>query len=251
MRPRSFRLRPLGTAAPPADHPRWLAGAALCAAILGLLAPAAPAAGQRGAPSLDELPPRVRVTSRIVTVDREALARAGLEYVVLGNDRVRVTARGRREPRGVGIEVGTHGVSAFLSAARENRWVRSEATQQVLAMSGRPARVSSTDVSTGGRWGVTRTQGPSLEVVPTVLPDGSVHLQVWARIEDSVRGAWGYGADGGPASVETELVVPDGEEVLLASSSSNEEARRAGLLGWGSSERGRDVLVAVTAEVVR
>lgn len=190
----------------------------------------------------------VRVTARILVVDRDALTRAGLDYLVLGNDRVRVSANGRNRARGVRVGVGTHGVSAFLEAIRENRWVRSESTQQVLTISGGEGVVSSTDLA-AGRY-ASRTRGPSLVVSPSVLADGSVHLRVSARHEDSIRYAWGYGVDGSPAAVETEVVARDGEELLLASSSSTQSTRQSGLLSWGTAEQGREVLVAVSAEIV-
>ena len=218
-------------------------------AILGLLALATPVWGQGLPPSagsaLDLA--QVRVTSRIVMVDHEALTRAGISYVVLGNDRVRVDASRRRGPGG--IEVGVHGVRAFLEAARENRWIRSESTQQVLTLSGRSAMVASTDLTVDRR--SARTRGPSLEVIPTVLADGSVHLAVFTGVRDRVTFGRGYGVDGSPAAVETEIIAGDGEEVLLASSSTTRSTRGAGLLAWSAGEQGRDVLVAVTATVVR
>lgn len=226
------------------------------APVLGLLALAVPMGGLLTAPvAAQQAYPsergsfvpgdQVQVTARIVVVDREAFTRAGLRYVVVGNDRVRVTSTGARG--GVGIQVGTHGVTAFLEAARRNRWIRSESTQQVLTMSGREAFVGSSDLAVSRR--SARTRGPSLAVIPTVLDDGSVHLQVSARMEDRVTYAWGYGVDGSPAAVETELIARDGEEVILASSSMTQTTRESGLLGWGGGEEGRDVLVAVSARV--
>lgn len=190
----------------------------------------------------------IRVTARILVIDRDALTRAGLSYVVLGNDRVRVSASGRQRG-GARIEVGTHGVAAFLDAVRASRWVRSESTQQVLVLSGGEGVVSSQSLA-AGRF-ASRTRGPSLLVSPSVLAGGDVHLWVSARLEDSVDYAWGWGVDGSPAAVDTELIARDGEEVLLASSSAVQTTRESGLLGWSSGEQGRDVLVAVTAEVVR
>lgn len=214
------------------------------AVVLALLALPASAAAQELPPPLYESPAHVRVTARIVTVDRAALTRAGLAYVVLGNDRVRVHSTGRG---GTGVAVGTHGVSAFLHVARERRWLRSESTQQVLALSGGEAVVSSSDLEVG-RY-AARTRGPTLAVSPTVLPDGRVHLRVAAGVEDEVSYGWGYRVDASPAAVATELVVRPGEEVLLASSSAVQSGRASGLLRWGGVERGRDVLVAVSVTV--
>lgn len=224
-------------------------------ALLGLLALAAPVAAQqpyasgRASAASVASTDQVRVTTRIIIVDRDAFTRAGLSYAVIGHDRVRVTSTGRRAAGGVRVRVGTQSVGAFLEAVRESRWIRSESTQQVLAMSGRPAMVSSQDLSVGRR--AARTRGPSLAVIPTVMEDGLVHLAVSAGVEDRVTYAWGYGADGSPAAVDTELLARDGEEVILASSTSSTTTRESGLLGWSSGEAGRDVLVAVSATVVR
>lgn len=190
----------------------------------------------------------VRVTARIVVIDRDAFTRAGLEYFVLGTDRVRVSRDGRRATGGVSMRVGTHGARAFLEAVRASRWIRSESTQQVLALSGAEALVSSTTLSVGRR--SANTRGPSLAVIPTVLEDGRVHMHVYARVEDAVAYPWGYGVDGSPAAVETELVAASGEEMIVGSSSMVERTRESGLLWWGTSEHGRDVLVAVTAHVI-
>lgn len=194
----------------------------------------------------------VRVTAHILVVDRDALTRAGLAYVLIGNDRVQVTAAPRGGiggSRGVRIGVGTHGVTAFLDAVRDSRWVRSESIQQILTLSGGEGIVSSTDLSVGRT--ASRTQGPSLLVSPTVLADGSVHLRVSARVEDSVTYAWGYGIDGSPAAVDSEVIARAGEHVVLASSSAVQSTRESGVLSWGAGEQGRDVLVAVVTEVVR
>lgn len=190
----------------------------------------------------------VRMTATLLVVDREAVRRAGLSYVVLGPDRVRLSPLDeRRGPaRGVRAQVGALGVRAFLDAVRTNRWASTETTQHVLALSGSPARVSSTDL-TIGRF-TTRSQGPVLSVLPTILEDGRVHLRVSARIEDVATDPyWGHTVDGSPVSVDTELIVHAGEEVIIASGSRVESSRASGLLHLSSADRERDVLVVITA----
>lgn len=218
------------------------------AALIPLLI-AAPLAGQRAAPAF--LPgdlEQVRVTARIVVVDREAFTRAGLEYAVVGADRVVVRSTGRRVGGGARVKVGTHGAAAFLEAVRASRWVRSESTQQVLTLSGRPAVVGSQDLTVGRR--STRTRGPTLAVVPTVLQDGSVHLHVAAALEDRARHGWGYAVDGSPASVDTEVIAAAGEEVIVGSGSWSERSGENGTLAWGRGQEERDVLVAVRVDVL-
>lgn len=210
--------------------------------------PSSPASVDRGSSGVEH----VRVTTRIIVVDRDAVARAGLAYILVGNDRVRISAAPRggvRGSDGVRIGVGTHGVTAFLDAVRDSRWVRSESVQQILTISGGEGTVSSTDLSVGRA--ASRTQGPSLIVSPTVLADGSIHLRISARVEDSVTYPWGYGVDGSPVAVSSEVIARAGEHVMLASSSAVQSTRESGILSWGAAEQGRDVLVAATAEVVR
>lgn len=216
---------------------------------LALLPGALAAQTSTGGAAAPPGPAHVRVTARIIVLDTDAIARAGLSFAVLG-DRVRVASDGRRAG-GARIQAGTHDADVFLDLVRANRWVRSESTQQVLAMSGAEAVVSSTTLSIGRR--SAHTHGPVLAVVPTVLEDGSVHMQLSARVEDAVtfrRGYGVYGVDGSPAAVDTELIAASGEEVIVGSSSAARRTRESGLLWWGSAEQGREVLVAVRAEVV-
>ncbi len=209
-------------------------------AVAAVLLAALPAAAQVPSP-----PAQVRVTSRIVVVDREAAARVGLGYVVLASDRVRI---GSGAPRSSGVEVDVLGARAFLELARQRRLIRSESTQQVLVMSGGEGYVASSELSLGRR--AARTRGPSLVVVPTVRADGLVHLRVSARMEDEVQRAWGHGVDGSPAAVDTEVLARPGEDVIIGSSTLSETVSEAGLLRWGSASEERDVLVVVRAEVV-
>jgi hypothetical protein len=87
-------------------------------------------------------------------------------------------------------------------------------------------------------------------VIPTVLEDGRVHLYLSARVEDAVTYPWRHGVDGSPAAVDTEVITASGEEVIVGSGTAVESTRESGILWWGSSEQGRDVLVAITAHIV-
>lgn len=199
-------------------------------------------------PALAQEAANVRVTARVVVIDREAAARAGVSYLALGGGRVEV--RPVRSGRGgAGARIGGPlGVGAFLELARERRWTRSEATQSVMVLSGAAARVASLE---GGvsRYGAS-SRGPSLQVRPTVLPDGRVRLEVSTGVESRVDAGWGATVDAPPAWAETEVVARTGEEVVVASSAWSEEERSGGLLRIARGERGRDVLVVLTAAVL-
>lgn len=189
----------------------------------------------------------VRVTARVVVIEQGSFTRAGLDYVVLGNERVRVGGSGRGAKSGVRVQVGTHGVTAFLEAVRASRWIRSESTQSVLTISGGDAMITSSDLSMGRR--SARTRGPALLVTPTVMEDGRVHLYVSTGLRDQADYWWGR-VDGSPAAVETEIVARPGVEIILASSSAVQTTRASGILSWGGGEDATEVLVVVTAEVM-
>jgi hypothetical protein len=211
----------------------------LTALALGLALAPAGAEAQAGAPV------HVRVTAHVVVVDREAAARAGVSYVALADGRVQLTERTGR--RGGAAVQGPLGVRAFLDLARERRWTRSESTQTVLVVSGGAARVASLDAVHATF--ASRTRGPSLTVVPTVLADGSVHLRVRAGVEDRLETPWG-GHDASPAWVESEVVGRSGEEITVASSAVAVSGARRGVLHVATLDRTRDVLVVVTPVVV-
>ncbi len=198
-------------------------------------------------PAAAQSAPNVRVSARILVIEDDAFSRAGLAYVLLGHDRVQVNSNGRHRNQGVRVQVGAHGVSAFLEAVRNSNWMRTESMQQVLVMSGAEASISSNDLSFDRR--AAHTRGPSLVVIPTVLDDGRVHLQVSARLEDRVDYAWGNSVDGSPALVATEIIARDGEEIILATSSAVQTTREAGILRWGRGQQEREVLVVVTVQV--
>ena len=195
--------------------------------------------------------PQVSVSATIVVIDREALTRAGVSHLVLGDGRIQLTSsNGRRPSRSVRIAVAADGlgVQAFLDLAREQRWVRSEHTQQVTVVSGSEASMSSATLRMGGMG--ARITGPSLSVAPSVLSDGSVHLRVSAEVVDVATDGWGYPLDGSPVAARTELVVADGEEAIVASGSKVETSRRVGLLHLSSRERDREFLVTITPRIV-
>lgn len=192
--------------------------------------------------------PQVRLTTHTVVVDREAARRAGVSYVTLADGRVEVQGVPVRR-RGATVAVqGPLGIRAFLDLARERRWTRSESTQMVLVRSGSEGGVASLEGTVGMYGG--RARGPAIRVRPTVLPDGRIELELAGGIQDRTEPGWGYGVDASPAWVETVVVVRDREPATVASSSTVQSTGRRGLLRIGSSERGTDVLIVVTPEIV-
>jgi hypothetical protein len=219
------------------------------AALLAMVVPVWASSPGAAVEPMDR-PAHVQVTARVMVVDREEAARVGLGYVVLRHDRVRVGrggGDGGNASGGGSGRVELLGATAFLDLVRQRRLVRSESTQQVLVLSGREARVASSEVSLGRH--MARTRGPSLTVVPTVGADGLVHLWVRAGLDDVVRHGWGYEVDGSPAAVDTEIVARPGEDVILASGAVMESTRERGLLRWGGATRDRDVLIVLRVEV--
>jgi hypothetical protein len=213
-----------------------------------------PAATAADAVAVAAAPVQVRVTARILVVERDAATRAGLAYVVLGHDRVRLgghpASGGVLAPGSAGAvaSAGVFGATAFLELLRERRLVRSESTQHVLVLSGGEARVASSQLAVD-RHGV-RIRGPAMAVVPTIAADGRVQLRVDARLEDTVSWWWGFGLDASPVAVDTELLARPGEAVIIAGGTVTERSRESGLLRRSSATHERDVLVVIEVEVL-
>ena len=228
--------------------------AALGAGLVLALLPG-PALAQEPAPP----PPagNVQVEAHVVFLDREAARRVGLRYLQVGNGRVQVEGgrRGRRGDGG-GVTVGGAGdvagvpVQAFVEIARRERVLRSESRSQVTVAAGAEGSVSSGTVQLGP-WGASRTRGPELVVVPHLLGDGQLRLDVLVRERDVAVGPFGYGVDGSPVSTRTSVVVRSGESATVGTLQATEQRSDVGLLRWGSSEGERDVLVVLKATVMQ
>lgn len=203
------------------------------------------------APGLQAQTPPVTVTvdARIVLIDREEATRAGVRWLQAGNGRIVLTSGPRR---GGGVRVSKEGgaipVSAFVELAREHRLVRSDSRLQVSTLSGREARIASGVLSTDA-WGGAREMGPELVVLPTVLPDGSVRLDVRARLRDERSDPYSGGVSGAPVDVATTVIVQPGAEATVATVGVTEQHRDAALLRWVSGRIARDALVVLRVAV--
>jgi hypothetical protein len=189
----------------------------------------------------------VRLSARVVVIERSAATRAGVSYVVIGGNTVRIGSAPGRSGSGVAIDARTLGARAFLELVRERRAIRSETVQQIVVRSGGSGSIASLDLTTAMHH--ARSRGPSLHVEPTVLEDGSIHLHLIARDEDILADGWGgYVLDGSPVDVRTDVIVQPGVETIVATSSAASRESRRGLLRIGRSQQDRDILVVITAE---
>jgi hypothetical protein len=211
-----------------------------------------PAVAGAQAPAPAEAYTHVRVHAHILLLDRTTATRIGLGYAQVGGGLIGVQGAPARRGSGgvvVGGEVAGMPASAFIELARDRGVLRSETRTQVLALSGAAAVVGSGTISTG-RWGTTRVRGPELEVVPTVLDDGTILLDVRARLRDEVTSVYGWGMDGSPVDVATRLVVAPGQEATVGSVRTTTQRSDTGLLSWRSEAGEMDVLVVLRPEVV-
>jgi hypothetical protein len=220
------------------------------ATMLLMMSGAAVAAAQTaGMPASGEAAGNIRLDARIVVVENSAVSRAGVSYVVLASDRVSVSTRAGTTRRGSGVAVESRplGVAAFLEFVRQRRAVSSEATQQIVVLSGGTGRIASLDLSVD-RF-AARSRGPSLVVTPTLLDDGRIHVRVIAQNEDVVADSWtGQVVDGSPVRVATELVLQPGEPAIIGSGSASQSASTSGILHIGRDDYHRDILVVLSAE---
>ena len=228
-------------------------------AALALAAGAAPAAAQQ--PVAPPAPGgNVQVEAHVVFLDRAAARRVGLRYLQVGNGRVQVEGGRRRGDRdrvrkdggvtvGVGGDVAGIPVQAFVEIARDERVLRSESRSVVTVADGALGSVSSGTVQLGP-WGASRTRGPELVVIPHLLGDGRVRLDVQVRERDEAIGPFGYGVDGSPVSTRTSVVVRSGEAATVGTLQASERRSDVGIVRWGSEEGERDVLVVLKATVL-
>lgn len=223
------------------------------AAILALLL--APPTARAQAPTVlyeagRATPAQVRVHAQIFLLDAVETRRAGLGYVQVGNGRLQPLAgpRGRRGGITVGGDAGGISVSAFIDLARDRRVLRSDTRTQVLAMSGSPAMIGSGTLQAGG-WRGSRVRGPQLMVIPTVLPDGRVRLDVRARIRDEYTGPY-HSVDGSPLDAATTVVVEAGKDATVGSLQTRTAESDAGFLSWRDVSTEREILVVLRPEIV-
>ncbi|HYD55005.1 MAG TPA: hypothetical protein VEA99_20380 [Gemmatimonadaceae bacterium] len=211
----------------------------LAAATLSLAALAPSARAQM----VDTVPTMVQVEARIVLVDRQRAARAGLRWLQAGGGRIVLGDRGA----GIRISKGdaTLSASAFIEIAAREGVVTSDTRLSVATRSGTTARVASGTLALGRR-GAVRETGPELLVTPTRLADGRIQLEVRARERDEATGRWGERVDASPVDAATTVLARPGEPATVATVRSTSTGRDAGLLRWEGASRSVDALVVLT-----
>jgi hypothetical protein len=216
---------------------------AVLTALLGL----APAQLAAQAPVDEPTPPHIAVESTILVLDDARTSRLGLRGLEIGS--AGVTARaGHGGTVRVGTRIGDLPVSAFLDLVRRERAVRRESTQRILTLSGSAAEVGSRQVLIG-TYGQTAAAGPALWVEPRALPTGEVLLRVWTAVGDVRQGPFGSVWEDVPAEARTEIVVPDGTPVVIATTDQAVRQSDRGILSRGSADTATRSWVVVRARV--
>jgi hypothetical protein len=216
-------------------------------AIAILLAALTPGEGvsQATIPSGDGLHVAVEATSLVL--DQERVRSLGLDGLSVSGGAAITPGHGS----GVVLvsRVGSLEVAGWLRLVRSNRAVRHESTLRVVTLSGSAARLSSGRTLIGA-YGQTASGGSELWVEPVALEDGLVRLRVWVTAADVRVGPAGDVWRDAPVEASTELVVPDGTPVLIASNEQVEERSGSGLLHRRSAGATTRAWVVVTPRVV-
>lgn len=191
----------------------------------------------------------VAVESTILVLDESRVSRLGLSGLQIGVAGARGSAGHGVGNVRAGTRIGDLPVSAFLDVVRRERAVRRESTQSILTLSGSAAEVSSQQALIG-TYGQRASAGPALWVEPTALPGGAVRLRVWTAVGDVRRGAFGSVWEDVPAEARTEIVVPSGIPIVIATTDHTTQRSERGILGRGSSDGSTRAWVIVRARVV-
>lgn len=193
-----------------------------------------------------EAPANVRVSAHVVLIDRSAASRAGLEMLQVGDGRMRVARRGTG---GVAIDGRVMGmpVAAFIGLARERGVVRSESRLHVVTASGSSGRIAGVRLGVD-RHGLASESGPELHVVPTLLADGRIRLEVNAGRRETRRGLYGEAVGASPAMATTTVIVRPGAQATVGTIAVATERRDAGLLHWRRERSETDALIVLAAE---
>lgn len=220
------------------------------AAVLALMALApAELRAQNAAPASGS--EHVVVETSTLVLDQARVRRLGLDGIEVASEDGSVAVAGGRSPATVRVSsrVGSLDVSAWLDLVRSRRAVRRESTQKIVVLSGSTARLAS-EQTLVGPFGQAASAGPQLWVEPVALEDGRVRLRVWTAVGDIRPGPFGTLRQDVPVEASTEIVVPSGTPVMIASTGHAEERSHSGLLARGSSAQATQAWIVVTPRIV-
>lgn len=191
----------------------------------------------------------VAVESTILVLDHARVSRLGLNGLALSSAYVPTGATRAPGNVRVGTRIGGLDVSAFLDVVRRERAVRRESTQKILTLSGSAAEVSSRSTFVGA-YGQTASAGPVLWVEPVALEDGRVRLRVWITTGEVRQDPFGNVWEDVPVDARTEITVPSGTPVVIATADQSMERTSRELLGRGSDATSTEAWIVVRPRIV-
>jgi hypothetical protein len=196
-------------------------------------------------------PVHVAVEAISVVLDETRMSRIGIDGVVISSGGAgAAVAAGRHDGNVlIGGRIGGLDVAAWLDLVRRERVVERESTQRIVVLSGSAASVASQQ-TVFGRFGNSASAGPTLWVEPVALEDGQVRLRVWTATGDVRPGPFGTVQQEVFAEGSTEVVVPSGTPVVIASTDLNEASTERGVLSRGGSSAARSAWIVVRARIV-
>ena len=196
-------------------------------------------------------PAHVVVESSTLVLDRARVRRLGLDRIEVSSEEGTLAASGGWSPATVQVSsrVGGLDVYAWLDLVRSKRAVQRESTQRIVVLSGSTARLAS-EQTLVGPFGQAASAGPQLWVEPVALEDGRVRLRVWTAVGDIRPGPFGTLRQEVPVEASTEIIVPSGTPVMIASMEHSAERSHSGLLARSSSAEATQAWIVVTPRVV-
>jgi hypothetical protein len=192
----------------------------------------------------------VAVEATSLVVDAERLRRVGAAGVIVADPASGAgVAAGRAGNVRIAARPGGLEVAAWLDLVRRERAVQRESTQRIVVLSGSPAQISGQQ-RVVGRFGQEASAGPALWVEPVALEDGSVRLRLWSTIGEVRPGPYGSVRQEVQIEASTEVVVPPGGSVLVASHELRERSSERGVLSRTRTSREGQAWIVVSARVV-
>lgn len=194
----------------------------------------------------------IAVEATSLVVDEARMRRLGIDRVVIsapgsgvagavGSGQGNVLIAGRLGD----LEVGT-----WLELVRREGAVQRESTQRIVVLSGSAARLAGQQ-TVMAPFSQSASAGPELWVEPAALENGDVRLRIWAAVGEVAAGAFGTVWQEVPVEASTEVVVPSGTPVVIASNRSTQVSTERGMLSRAESMSAGQAWIVVTARIVK